>query len=233
MQSATILRTPREVAAAHLDPKWNKARELLLDGRRVAEEFAQELERLRNQYLRQGQGRRTDLADDGDQESGFQAAVERELGISKATAYRYIAAIKALEICTQIANAPRGEVIELPGAGSYAITPEVREKARAMREAIVVGDVPLNRAMPAVAGMFQVAGGGTGGKAATNHGANVWAGLQKLHTSLSARHWRKGELSATRSWDAAANSWTLLLEQLPDELKRETLDWAKKQGGRK
>jgi len=193
-----------------------------------------ELDRLRNQYLRQGQGRRTDI--DGDEskaEEGFKAQVAEQLGIHPATAYRYISVVKALSYCEQIENAPKGEVIELPGAGSYQITPAVREKARQLRVSIVSGDVPMNRAMPAVSGMFGVAGGGTGGKAATNHGANIWTGLQKLINSLTPRFWRKGNFTTGHDWDDAVVRWRHMLDQLPDELKRETADWVKQQGGRK
>jgi hypothetical protein len=153
-----------------------------------------------------------------DREEGFQAAVERELGIGKSTAYRYIACVKAIGICQQIEQAPEGEVIELE-AGSYEVTKEVREKARELRENISTGAVPMTRAMSAVAGMFGVAGGGTGGKAATNHPQNMWAGVIKLRGSLQPKHWRQGKLPNGKSWDDLVNQWDQLVRQLPDELR--------------
>lgn len=223
---ANRLATPAPATRGQLDPRWNKARQLLAQGRQVASEFADEIERLRGLYLGEGHGgdrRSKNQQPLEDREQGFVAAVERELSISTATAYRYINVVKAVGICQQIEQAPDGEVIELE-AGSYEVTDEVREKARSLRENIVTGAVPMNRAMPAVAGMFHVQGGGTGGKAATNHANNTWAGIQKLRTSLKARHWRQGK----GPWDAAVDEWAALLGQLPDELRAATAAWVEK-----
>lgn len=153
--------------------------------------------------------------------------LSEQLGIHPATAYRYISVVKAIEICAQVERAPEGEVIELGGGDSYEVTKEVREKARQLRVEIVTGEVPMNRALPAVAGMFGVSGGGTGGKAATNHAANTWAALVKARNSISGRHWRQGKLPNGHSWDDAINQWAAILQQLPDELRAATAAWVK------
>ena len=75
----------------------------------------------------------------------------------------------------------------------------------------------MNWALPAAKGMFLAPAGGIGGRAATNHPQNTWAGIQKLLTSLKAEHWRKGT-SAKHDWDDIAAAWATLFEQLPEEL---------------
>jgi hypothetical protein len=91
-----------------------------------------------------------------------------------------------------------------------------------------VGETPINRAMPAVAGVFTVNGGaGTGGKAATNHAANTWAALVKGRNSISAKHWRQGKLPGGHTWDDAAGLWAEILRQLPDDLRVVTQKWVK------
>jgi hypothetical protein len=231
--STNRLATSAPAMRSQLDPRWNKARELFANARRFASEFADEIDRLRAEYLGEGHGgdRRSHQESHGetlDRNEGFKAAVARELGISPATAYRYLATVKAVGICQQIEQAPEGEVIELEQGGSYEVTEEIREKARQLREEIVTGGVPMNRALPAVAGMFNVQGGGTGGKEATNHPANTWAGLQKLRTSLKAKHWRQGKMAGKADWDKAVDEWASLLRQLPDELRATTAAWVQK-----
>lgn len=228
---STRVATSAPSVRSQLDPRWNKARALLAQGRRVASEFADEIERLRDVHLGEGHGGSRQANGFYIQEShdetldrseGFKAQVALQLGISPATAYRYISWAKAIRICKQIEQAPKGEVIELE-TGSYEVTPEVRERARALCENISTGAVPMNRAMPAVAGMFGVAGGGTGGKAATNHPQNMWAGVIKLRGSMQPKHWRQGKLPNGKSWDDLVQQWDQLVRQLPDELRACTL----------
>lgn len=212
----TVLPPEKNVTPVRLDPAWNRARELLAAGRQSARDLAAEIERLRELYLRQGQGRRTDIEPSSHGETkvedGFKAQVSAQLGIGPATAYRHLAMAKALAICDMVEHAPDGETIDLPDEGTYEVTDKVRCKARDLRARIESGDVAMNRALPAVSGMFTVRGGGTGGKAATNHPANIYAGLQKLITSLGAKHWRQGK----GDWDRNASLWAHVLEQLPE-----------------
>lgn len=174
---------------AGLDPEWDQAREYLDGSRRNIAGLATELHRLRDLYLGQGHGgdRRSknqaphDAALDRTQ--GFQAACREQLGISDDTAYRYINAAKAVFACERIADAPVGEVIELDGGDKFKVTEKAQEKAKELKEEIVTGGVPLNRALPAVKGLF-VPGGSRGGKAATNHSQNCKAAMAKWATSL-------------------------------------------------
>ncbi len=229
MSSTLALHPEKNVTPVRLDPAWNHARKLLADGRRCARELAAEIERLREAYLRDGhanlkRGNSPESHRATPGEDGFKAQVAAQLDIHPATAYRHLAVAKALAICDMVERAPEGETIDLPDNSSYAVTDEVREKARDLRARIEAGEVPMNRALPAVSGMFSVRGGGTGGKAATNHPANIHAGLQKLITSLHAKHWRQGE----GAWDRNATLWAHVLEQLPDELRSATLAWSEK-----
>lgn len=226
------------VEPTRLDPAWDKAREYLLKGRQAAAGLADELERLRGRFLHQGHGgdRRSkdQVSHSGtlDPDEGFQAAVERELGLAKTTAYRYLNFAKAVRLCDEIEHAPKGETIDL-AEGTYEITDDVRKKAQALRSALIAGDTPMNRALPAIAGMFSVPGGGTGGKAATNHSQNIYAGLQKLRTSLMPSRWRRGEFTAKADWEEAVVMWRTLLEQIPDELRQVTIDWAKQSSAKR
>lgn len=184
---------------AGLDPEWDHAREYLDGSRRNIAGLATELHRLRGLYLGQGQGRRTDLQPSPhgaakvknqephdatlDRTQGFQAACREQLGISDDTAYRYINAAKAVFALEQIADTPVGEVIELDGGDMFEVTEKAQEKAKELKEEIVTGGVPLNRALPAVKGLF-IPGGSRGGKAATDHSKNCKAAMAKWATSL-------------------------------------------------
>lgn len=169
-----------------LDPEWNLAREYLDGSRRNIAGLAAELHRLRDLHLKDKTDnlRRGNSPTPHDAASGgFQAACREQLGISDDTAYRYINAAKAVFACEQIAEAPVGEVIELDGGDKFKVTEKAQEKAKELKEEIVTGGVPLNRALPAVKGLF-VPGGSKGGKAATNHSQNCKAAMAKWATSL-------------------------------------------------
>jgi hypothetical protein len=221
-------------SAARLDPAWNRARELLREGLRVGDEFTREIERLRGLYLLDKnanlipKGSSKSHDETSNREDGFKAAIARELGIGTATAYRYLARAKALGICDQVEQAPDGETIDLDDGTCYPVTEKTRKKARELREAIETGGIAMNRVMPAVSGMFLVAGGGKGGKAATNHPQNIWAGVQKLRTSLLVKHWRQGEMPGKATWEKTVNEWATLLRQMPDELRACTAAWVDK-----
>lgn len=234
MKSTAIV-PEKNVTPVRYDPEFDRLRELHATGCRCVQEIATELERVRSVYLRNKndnlqKGSAPKSHDETSGEDGFKAKVAEQLGISPATAYRYLSFAKALAICTQVESAPDGETIELE-QGSYPVTPAVRAKAKKLREDLEGGIIPISRSLPAVAGAFQVPNGGTGGKAATNHPANIHAGLQKLITSLNAANWRQGPGKFKKgqgSWDDLVNEWCEVLGQVPEEIRSATLVWAEK-----
>lgn len=170
-----------------LDPRWNRARELLASGRKVAMLFATEIESLRAEYLHEGHGgdrrSKNQVSQDEklDREKGFVAAVERELSISPATAYRWIN--DALRF-RQMQDITIGEVREIDGK---AVTEEVR--ARAEEAIAAMQEDPSVRPARVWAGLW--GGAKTKGvqRAAVDHGMNISNAIAKLKTSLP--HWRK------------------------------------------
>lgn len=171
------------------DPRFDKVRGSYRRLESNLLEFARDLAEVREVFLRD---KNANLVPGGSSKShdatsrdaeGFKAAVARELGIHPATAYRYLAVVKAVESCDQIITAPTGEVIQLEGGEGYKVTEVAQAKARELREEITTGGVPMNRALPAVKGLF-IPGGSRGGKAATDHDKNSMAAMAKLATSL-------------------------------------------------
>ena len=114
MATATLQVMP----ALGCDPKWNRARELLQSGRQTAIAFRAELERLREIYCGEGHGgdRRSQdfkslTGETLGRDAGFRAAIERELGISPATAYRLLERSEHQERIERVATAKIGAVI--------------------------------------------------------------------------------------------------------------------------
>lgn len=186
---ATRVATPAPATRSQLDPRFNRLREIhgCIESKHL--EFAEELDRVRGLFLRDKNanlipgGPSKSHNETSSPEEGFKAAVARELGISPATAYRYMSVVKAVGICQQVEQAAEGEVIELSPGDCYKVTEKAQEQARELREEIATGGVPMNRALPAVKGLF-IPGGSKGGKAATNHSQNCKAAMAKWATSL-------------------------------------------------
>ncbi len=235
--------TNLQVVDASAPATWAEARKLVTQvraGARAWLQLGEVLEELRSEYFaphrltaagpgRGNSGKQSphDAVPVSD-ERGWQAKVREEIGISDDTARKWITGKTVYSLCGQIEQLPDGETIDHAGK-SWPITEEARRKAGELKEALMLGQVPLTRALPAFAGMFTVEGGkGAGGKAATNHPANTWAGLQKLRTSLDAKHWRQGKIPGRASWDLAVDEWAALLRQLPDELRAATAAWVQK-----
>ena len=230
--------TSLQIVDAPAHATWAEARKLVekvRTGARAWLELGEVLEALRTEFFNEGHGgdRRSkafqNQAPHGAAlEKGWQAKVREELGISDDTARRYIQGRKAFLICDSVESAPDGETIDLDDGRSFPITKEARQKAAALKESILLGDTPIRRAMPAVAGLFAVEGGkGSGGKAATNHAANTWAALIKARNSIRVQHWRQGKLPGGHTWEDAGFIWAELLRQLPDDLRVETAKWVK------
>lgn len=182
-----------------LDSRWDRARLLLNDGKRTAEEFAAEIERLRESFYNEGRGgdrrskNQTPHVAAFDPAPGFQAAVRRELGISDDTARRILDRVRYTRM---LASAAAGEEVKyLTGTGakkheaSFLPSEEAMTKARDLLADVVAGDVKPSAAWAGVVGETRrVAATGKKERAATDHAENLRRALRAFGTSLE--HWR-------------------------------------------
>lgn len=188
--TVTRATTPRP----QLDPQWTKARELLALGRRTAEAFAAEIERLRAIYLRQGQGRRSDLHESADNSAeGFSAQLEAQLGLHREQARRILDRVRYVRM---LRAAAEGEAVRyLTGTGSeqkekiFEPDDEAQARARQMLDDVMAGDVKASAAWAGIVGEGRrVAQTGKKQRAAVDHAMNISNAIAKLKTSLP--HWR-------------------------------------------
>ena len=187
---------------ARLDPAWDHARELLRDGRRTAEEFAEEIERLRERYLHEGHG-----GDHGTNQhakwqvsqgvklasgAGFVAQLEVQLGLHPEQAKRILDRVRYTRMLRAAADGQAVKYLTGTGKGKHEETflPDDEAQARAQRllDEVVAGDVKPSAAWAGVCGEARrVAASGKKERAAINHEENIARGLKKLATSLE--HW--------------------------------------------
>lgn len=197
--AALIDLDPRTGAPVKLDREWDRARELLAEGRRTAEEFANEIERLRALHLHAGHGgdrrskNQVSHRETLDPEKGFQAALERELSVAKATAYRILDRARYTRMLRLISE---GESVKyLTGTGAkrtektFAPDVDAMQRARELLDDVVTGDVKPSAAFAGVVGESRRVGKtGKRERGEVDHAVNIERGLKALGTSLP--HWR-------------------------------------------
>jgi hypothetical protein len=217
MATKLVTVTESEIA---LDPSWDRARQLLSQGRFVAAALAEEIERLRAEFLRQGQGRRTDKqplsqvvikvgAD------GFQAQLRAQLGLHPQQAARLLENAARTRLIAQMTDAEDGETLYAAGDDieGIEVTPERRALARSAMTDLSLGNITAGRAWAGVMG-----GGKTAGKnrAETDHHRNLKRALKALANSLD--HW--AELTPEERADIEGG-WGQLVRYLPATWARE------------
>ncbi len=189
---------PADSAIEVLDSRWDHARALMQEGKRTAEEFASEIERLRKLYLidktsnlKRGNSP-TSQRGTSETDLGLQAAISRELGISKNTAYRILDRARYTRM---LASAAAGEEVKyLTGTGNkkreacFLPSEDAMVKARELLDDVVAGDVKASAAWAGVVGETRrVAKTGKKERSATNHFGNIRGALIALANSLE--HW--------------------------------------------
>lgn len=197
----SVVYTPS--AAPRRDPQWNKARELLALGRRTAEAFAEEIERLREVYLldknanlhnlRRGKAPMSQSVTSGIGE-GFVAQLEAQLGLHREQARRILDRVRYVRM---LRAAAEGEAVKyITGSGAersekiFEPTEEARARARQLLDDVVAGDVKASAAWAGIVGEGRrVAQTGKKERAAVDHAMNISNAIAKLKTSLP--HWRK------------------------------------------
>lgn len=189
-----------------MDPMWEKARRLLAEGRRVAAEFAREIERLREVYLDEGKRRSLQNLKKGDlpkftnvnfgdtNDLGFVAQLREQLGLHPEQARRLLAEVDYQRRIEAVAEMEPGSWIEAPGKGRGAepveieITPRMIELAREALEARGAPGCPkASRQWAGIAGEgYRVDSRQEGAteRAPTNHFVNIAAAIAKLKNSL-------------------------------------------------
>lgn len=139
------------IPTPELDPRWNRARELLAHGRGLAAELAEEIERLRAQFLGQGQGRRTDKQPSSQvvikvDAQGFQAQLRAQLGLHPQQAARLLENSQRTRLLAQIADAEPGEVVTIDAERDFEVTLETKALARDAFNDLTLGNVTAGRA---------------------------------------------------------------------------------------
>lgn len=125
------------------DPMWDKARRLLAEGRRVAVEFAAEIERLKSAHSKGYGGDRRSSSQVVNLKSGegFVVQLREQLGLHPEQARRLLADVDYQRRIEALTGMEPGEVIAVPGKGrearpvELAVTPRMIELAREAREA--------------------------------------------------------------------------------------------------
>lgn len=222
---STALVPEKNVTPVRLDPAWNRARELLEMGRACACELAAEIERLRAEFLRQGQGRRTDRPGTfftnvkEVTHLGFTAQLREQLGLHPEQAKRILEAADYQLRIEQVAEAEPGTEIEIPGAAGQtrrlALTAEhIAQAKQAVAGMALPGAPRPSRAWAGIMGEGTRVGTKGAGKAdrqPIDHSKNIARGLTALQTSLP--HWK--DLSADERF-ALESAWAkLVLPLLP------------------
>lgn len=218
----------KNVTPVRLDPAWDRARELLEQGRACASALAIEIERLRAAYLHRGQGgdRRGSSFTSvkletlpGENRQGFTAQLRDQLGLHPQQAVRIMEAADYQRRIEQVAAAEPGEEIEIPGDSGQprrlALTAEhIAQAKQAVSSMALPGAPRPSRAWAGIMGEGTRVGVKNAGKAdrqPVNHALNIARGLTALQTSLP--HW--AELTADERY-AIEESWAkLILPLLP------------------
>lgn len=195
-----------------LDPAWDRARELLSQGRFVASALAEEIERLRAEFSKgQGGDRKSKsqvvILKNGD---GFQAQLRAQLNLHPQQATRLLENAARTRLLAQMSDAEDGERLVCQvgkGFDSIEVTPENRALARVALTDLSLGNITAGRAWAGVMG-----GGATIGKnrAAVNHHANLKRALKALANSID--HW--AELTPEERADIEGG-WSQLVKYLP------------------
>lgn len=220
---STALVPEKNVTPVRLDPAWNRARELLEMGRACACELAAEIERLRAEFLRQGQGRRTDRPGTfftnvkEVTHLGFTAQLREQLGLHPEQAKRILEAADYQLRIEQVADAEPGTEIEIPGAAGQtrrlALTAEhIAQAKQAVAGMALPGAPRPSRAWAGIMGEgTRVARTGKADRQPIAHAKNIARGLTALQTSLP--HW--AELTAEERY-ALEQAWAkIVLPLLP------------------
>lgn len=207
----TGLVTDVEIA---LDPSWDRARELLAQGRFVASALAEEIERLRAEFSKgQGGDRKSKsqvlILKQGD---GFQAQLRAQLGLHPQEAKRLLDRAARIQLLERIRGSEPGEVILLPGDGaSLQITEEVQARAAAALSQIELGTVPASRAWTG----FRTGQEPGSTRAAVDHAKNIARGLTALQTSLP--HWDELDTDTRATLE---KGWALIVDLIPSTFAR-------------
>lgn len=149
--------------------------------------------------------------------------IAERLGFSRATAFRWMGLAKTHRDAKIISEAALGEVVNLK-AGPLTITASKKQNAARVYASIEDGSTPVNRAAPALNGA--VYGNDEPSKQKTNHAENFKSAVIKLKNSMCPKHWRESESAA---WSDGLSELIRIMDQAPDEVRREILNWAKKQ----
>lgn len=184
----TALEVVSPTSLARLDPDWDQARSLVAevrDGARAWMHLGEVLESLRKEFFSKG-GRpcknnsphdAASLSSPSD--TGWQAKVRAELGISDDTARRWILDAQRYGQMYQISA---GKVTEIDGK---KVTAEVREEAK-LALAEIAAD-PTVRPARKWAGLWGAAPTKGSQRAAVDHARNIRRAITALATSLE--HW--------------------------------------------
>ena len=200
-----------------LDPSWDRARELLSQGRFVASALAEEIERLRAAHDKGYGGNRRSSSQvvnlkNGD---GFVAQLRDQLNLHPQKAARLLENAARTRLIGQIADAEIGETLYIaPGdVEGIEVTIERKALAREAMQDLALGNVTAGRAWAGVMG-----GGKTLGqnRAEVDHHRNLKRALKALANSLD--HW--AELTPEERADIEGG-WSQLVRYLPATWARE------------
>lgn len=213
---------PREVfvspdgTGVDVDPAWDRARELLAEGRRCARELAAEIERLRAEYSTGHGGARRGSSSqlvNLKQGEGFVAQLRAQLQLHPEQARRLLLDAQRERQIYAIASG-EVEVVE-DESGARPVTEEVREAAQQAVRAIEAD--PGVRPARAWAGLWGRAATAGRARREVDHAANIARGITALKTSLA--HWAE---FTPRERAALEQAWAdLVLPVLPQTWRRE------------
>lgn len=149
--SSAVFEVVNDDAPTKLDRRWDHARALLAQGRHTAALLAEEIERLRGEFLkdktanlRRGPISQVVKSEPGE---GFVAQLREQLGLHPMQAKRLVENTARTHLLAQITDAEDGETIALPDeGGSLRVTADVRDAARAAFQDLTLGNVTAGRA---------------------------------------------------------------------------------------
>lgn len=195
-----------------LDPRWDRARQLLRQGQQCATMLAEEIERLRRLYL--GQGRNdtlkrgnapifTSVKNGNDNDlRGFVAELRAQLDMHPQTAARLLEQAGYQRRIHALAD---GQAVVLDDGTEIVPTPEIIESAlEATRTLAVPFSPPASRVW---AGLFGRKATKGGDRAPVDHQRNLRRALVALATSLE--HYATFDPEARATFDTA---WQELLD---------------------
>jgi len=204
-------------------PSWDRARALVNDVRRSITAVIQlgaEINALKQQY--EAQGQRTDINGNtsisANVVKGWNAQVEKELGISFMTAHRIIERAYSLVSMRQIEEGipVTYEDKRTKKVRTLESTPELQEQAAKAIEAVVSGTVAAPRAWAGLVGEgSRVANqGGVSDRAEVNHGKNLERAITKLRNSF--QQWKHIDANQRVNIEAL---WIDMLQYVPDTIR--------------